>query len=64
MASQGPTLAMSIGYVLFATWLGPKMMANRKPFENLRPIMIAYNAFQVVFCAWIVWEVSSAWAGV
>lgn len=57
MQSQVPTLVMSLAYVLGSTWLGPKLMENRKPFTGLRPFMVAYNAFQVVFCSWLVFEV-------
>jgi len=36
--------------------LGPKLMENRKPFE-LRKVLIVYNAAQVIFSAWLFYEV-------
>lgn len=64
MKSQTPTLIMSLAYILVSTWLGPKLMENRKPFEGLRPFMVAYNAFQVVFCTWLVFELGmGGWFG-
>ncbi|GBO18337.1 hypothetical protein AVEN_275500-1 [Araneus ventricosus] len=35
-----------IGYILFATWIGPSLMDTRKPF-TLRKVMMAYNFFEV-----------------
>lgn len=37
--------------------IGPKLMENRKPF-NLRYILILYNFIQVIFSAWLFYEVS------
>ena len=34
-------------YLLFTVWVGPKLMANRKPFE-LRRTILMYNIFMVV----------------
>ena len=34
-------------YLLFALWVGPRMMANRKPFE-LRTTILIYNIFMVI----------------
>ncbi|GFU22190.1 hypothetical protein NPIL_124811, partial [Nephila pilipes] len=35
-------LTIILSYVLFTTWLGPRMMKNRKPFQ-LKNLMIGYN---------------------
>lgn len=37
--------------------LGPRLMENRKPFQ-LKNTLIVYNFFQVVFSAWLFYEVS------
>ncbi|KAF4529114.1 hypothetical protein B566_EDAN015384 [Ephemera danica] len=55
MSSPLPTLAICMGYVYLVKVIGPKFMENRKPFE-LRKVLIWYNAFQVVFSAWIFYE--------
>ncbi|KAF4533125.1 hypothetical protein B566_EDAN007936 [Ephemera danica] len=56
MSSPLPTLAICLGYVYLVKVIGPKFMENRKPFE-LRKVLIWYNAFQVVFSAWLFYEV-------
>ncbi|XP_037782502.1 elongation of very long chain fatty acids protein-like isoform X1 [Penaeus monodon] len=59
-----PTVALSLLYVLGVTWIGPKLMAKRKPFEGLRNVMVAYNAVQVVYSAWLVYELGmGGWFG-
>lgn len=57
MSSPIPTIIFSLLYVATVTWWGPRYMSNRKPVTWLRPFMMAYNVFQVIFCAWIFWEV-------
>lgn len=57
MSSPIPTLLLCLSYAYFSKSLGPKLMANRKPFQ-LRGILVYYNLFQTVFSAWIVYEVS------
>lgn len=37
--------------------LGPRLMENRKPFQ-LKNTLIVYNFFQVIFSAWLFYEVS------
>lgn len=37
--------------------LGPRLMENRKPF-HLQSLLVIYNAIQVVFSAWLFYEVS------
>lgn len=36
--------------------LGPRLMENRKPL-NLQNTLVMYNAIQVVFSAWLFYEV-------
>ncbi|XP_059485192.1 elongation of very long chain fatty acids protein AAEL008004-like isoform X2 [Neocloeon triangulifer] len=55
MSSPLPTLSICLSYVYIVKVLGPKLMENRKPFE-LRRVLIAYNAFQVVFSTWLFYE--------
>lgn len=57
MHSPLPTYLITVVYILGVTWLGPKMMEGRQPVSGLRPVMVAYNAFQVVFSAWMVYMV-------
>lgn len=56
---QSPFLVMGIllGYVYFVLSLGPRLMANRKPF-NLKKFMVLYNFFLVGLSLYIVYEVS------
>ncbi|XP_065331909.1 very long chain fatty acid elongase AAEL008004-like [Cloeon dipterum] len=61
MSSPLPTLSICLSYVYIVKVLGPKLMENRKPFE-LRRVLIAYNAFQVVFSTWLFYELGmSGW---
>ncbi|KAG7456678.1 hypothetical protein MATL_G00238460 [Megalops atlanticus] len=51
-----------LGYVVFVLYVGPRYMANRKPFQ-LKPAMIFYNFSMVAFNAFIVHEfLMSGWA--
>lgn len=59
MSSPIPTIMLSLLYVATVTWWGPRYMSTRKPVSGLRPYMMAYNALQVVFSAWLFWEVRS-----
>ncbi|CAL1278020.1 unnamed protein product [Larinioides sclopetarius] len=38
--------SITIGYILFATWIGPSIMETRKHFA-LRKVMMVYNFFEV-----------------
>lgn len=53
-----PLLITSIllTYVYFVLSLGPRIMANRKPFQ-LRGFMIVYNFSLVILSLYIVYEV-------
>lgn len=56
MDSPIPTLLMVVTYLYVVTFLGPRLMANRKPFQ-LKQVLIVYNAFQVAFSLIMLWEV-------
>lgn len=58
MQSAVPHLIFSLLYVAGVTWWGPQYMSTRKPISGLRPYMMAYNAFQVTFSAYMFTEVS------
>lgn len=50
-------------YVFFVKWLGPRLMRDRQPFE-LRKVMIAYNAMQVLMSGYNFYESYAAgWGG-
>ncbi|XP_040263757.1 elongation of very long chain fatty acids protein 1 [Bufo bufo] len=60
---HSPFLPASIllGYVYFVLSLGPRLMANRKPFD-LKPLMVVYNFSLVAVSAYIVYEfLMSGW---
>uniref|UniRef100_A0A1Q3EUP2 Elongation of very long chain fatty acids protein n=1 Tax=Culex tarsalis TaxID=7177 RepID=A0A1Q3EUP2_CULTA len=56
MSSPLPTLALCLGYVYLVKVLGPRLMENRKPFQ-LKNTLIVYNFVQVVFSAWLFYEI-------
>lgn len=56
MSSPFPTLLICMCYIYCVKSLGPRLMANRKPFE-LRTAIIIYNIIQVVFSIYIVYKV-------
>ncbi|KAF2881321.1 hypothetical protein ILUMI_24851 [Ignelater luminosus] len=61
MSSPFYTLGICLSYVYIVKVLGPKLMENRKPFQ-LKNTLIAYNLFQVIFSAWIFYEIGmSGW---
>lgn len=57
MQSPIPMSAILLSYLFFALYLGPRVMANRKPFQLKGP-MIAYNFALVALSIYIVYEVS------
>ncbi|KAG6439623.1 hypothetical protein O3G_MSEX000929 [Manduca sexta] len=62
-SSPWPTLAICLTYAFCAKQLGPSLMANRKPFE-LRRVLVVYNLAQTIFSAWIFYEyLMSGWWG-
>ncbi|XP_017847072.1 elongation of very long chain fatty acids protein AAEL008004 isoform X1 [Drosophila busckii] len=61
MSSPFPTLAVCLTYVYLVKVLGPRLMENRKPF-HLQNFLVIYNASQVVFSAWLFYEIGvSGW---
>lgn len=58
MSSPIPTFVMVVVYLYVVMFLGPRVMANRKPFK-LNNILVVYNAAQVVFSLVMLWEVRS-----
>lgn len=44
-------------YLFFVLYLGPRIMASRKPFQ-LKEAMIVYNFMLVALSVFIVYEVS------
>ncbi|XP_034488010.1 elongation of very long chain fatty acids protein AAEL008004 isoform X1 [Drosophila innubila] len=61
MSSPFPTLAVCLTYVYLVKVLGPRLMENRKPL-HLQNMLVMYNALQVVFSAWLFYEIGiSGW---
>lgn len=56
MDSPVPSILIVALYLYFVTQFGPKIMINKKPFR-LRNILVAYNAFQVIFSMGMLYEV-------
>lgn len=57
MQSPIPMSAILLCYLFFVLYLGPRIMANRKPFQ-LKEAMIVYNFALVALSIFIVYEVS------
>lgn len=56
MYSPVPTVIMVLAYLYVVTFLGPRIMTNKKPLK-LREILVAYNGFQVLFSVYMLYEV-------
>lgn len=56
MQSPIPMTTILLCYLLFVLYLGPRIMANRKPFK-LQEAMIVYNFALVALSIFIVYEV-------
>lgn len=56
MQSPIPMSLILLCYLSFVLYLGPRLMANRKPFQ-LKEAMIVYNFFLVALSIYIVYEV-------
>lgn len=52
MQSPFPVITILVIYLYFVLKLGPELMKNREAF-NLKGVMIAYNAYQVIFSTWL-----------
>uniref|UniRef100_A0A4W6DH41 Elongation of very long chain fatty acids protein 1 n=1 Tax=Lates calcarifer TaxID=8187 RepID=A0A4W6DH41_LATCA len=62
MQSPVPMTAILLCYLFFVLYLGPRIMANRKPFQ-LKEAMIVYNFLLVALSIFIVYEfLMSGWA--
>jgi len=55
MDSIWPTVLLCLGYVILVKYFGPWYMRDR-PAMQFKKILVAYNAFQVVFSAWQFYE--------
>ncbi|XP_063230866.1 very long chain fatty acid elongase AAEL008004-like isoform X2 [Bacillus rossius redtenbacheri] len=63
MSTPWPMLAIVGGYLYFVNSLGPTFMKKREPY-NMDRIMMIYNAFQVVTCGWMTYQIIiHAWLG-
>ncbi|KAL5283771.1 hypothetical protein ACFFRR_006194 [Megaselia abdita] len=59
--SPVPGLTILAAYLYFINSLGPRLMANRKPFK-LEKTLIVYNLIQVMVSCWLVFEgLDAAW---
>lgn len=56
MQSPVQMTTILMAYVVFSVYIGPRLMANRKPFR-LNTVMIIYNLSMVLLNAYIVYEV-------
>lgn len=56
MQSPVEMTVILLAYVVFAVSVGPRLMANRKPF-GLNSAMIVYNLSMVLLNGYIVYEV-------
>ncbi|KAJ8395623.1 hypothetical protein AAFF_G00031040 [Aldrovandia affinis] len=62
MSSLLPQTIIVAAYIYFVTYLGPKIMENRKPF-HLKDVMIVYNFSIVAFSIYMCYEfLMSGWA--
>ncbi|XP_047527091.1 elongation of very long chain fatty acids protein AAEL008004-like isoform X3 [Vanessa atalanta] len=59
MSSPFPTLLICLSYIYLVKVLGPRFMENRKPYE-LKNVLIVYNFSQVLFSAWLFYEMVHA----
>ncbi|XP_076642511.1 elongation of very long chain fatty acid james bond protein [Halictus rubicundus] len=59
MASPGPMLCIVGTYLAFVLKVGPRMMEKR-PAYQLNGLLIAYNAFQVIFSVWLTFKPANA----
>lgn len=59
MESPVEMTSILLAYVFFSVYVGPRLMANRKPFR-LNTAMIIYNLSMVLFNAYIVYEVDKS----
>ncbi|ENN71674.1 elongation of very long chain fatty acids protein 7 [Dendroctonus ponderosae] len=59
--SPVPTILMVLTYLYVILWLGPRLMANRKPFK-LKEVLFVYNGAQVLLSLYMFYEhFASGW---
>ncbi|KER18396.1 hypothetical protein T265_16087, partial [Opisthorchis viverrini] len=59
-----PTFIIVCAYLVIVVWWGQKFMARRPNGFSLRPILLAYNFFMVLFSGWLWYEFcASGWFG-
>ena len=58
MSSPLPTVVICCAYYYLVRIVGPRFMANRKPFK-LRRILMAYNVYQILVNSWLFYEFAS-----
>ncbi|XP_072052023.1 very long chain fatty acid elongase 4-like [Amphiura filiformis] len=54
MRTPFPALGFIAAYFVFL-WIGPKLMANRKPFD-FKPVLVVYNFFLVALSVYMFYE--------
>ncbi|KAG8315471.1 hypothetical protein J6590_070196 [Homalodisca vitripennis] len=54
VSSPMPALATVLVYLVLVLYVGPRLMAGRKPLQ-LRKTMMIYNVFQVLFNCWMLY---------
>ncbi|KAB0795324.1 hypothetical protein PPYR_12163 [Photinus pyralis] len=52
MQSPLPVVTILVSYLYFVLKLGPQLMKKRRPF-NISNVLVVYNAYQVIFSAWL-----------
>lgn len=52
-SSPGLVVGLVLSYLGFVLYLGPRIMANRKPYD-LKYFMMTYNVIQVVYNSYLV----------
>lgn len=50
-----PVLGIIAAYIFFVKVAGPRLMANRAPFE-LRKTLVVYNVYNVIISVWFFFE--------
>jgi elongation of very long chain fatty acids protein 7 len=63
MDSPLPTMTIVAVYLYLVVDLGPRLMANKKPYQ-LNAVLVVYNAVQVIFSVFMLWEVRNTNASV
>lgn len=60
LGSPVPIVLLLVGYLYFVKVIGPKMMADREPF-NLQSVINLYNIMQILINLYVGFVVS--WSG-